>query len=557
MTRIFHQILEYLERRIGFDSESPAKRRRKATFVVICALCILASMIWGMLYFFILGVSYPTFIPFIFTVVLGINLIIFIPIKRFTLLLNIFIIMILLNPIAMQWSLGGFAASGVLITWSILAPFSSLMLQNSRKATGWFIAFLILLGISLFFDAYVSQWALVFSNTITMLFFGINILGPAFIMFFSMMYFVTALQNEYRKSEKLLDNLTEEREKLAEMTAVLKKMFGRYLSTQVMTSLIENPSALELGGERRKVTIMMSDLRGFTAMSERLEPEQVVTLLNTYFEVMVEIIFKYHATINEFSGDGLLVIFGAPQEMRDRAQRAVACSIEMQNAMDEVNRRNRVQNLPELEMGIGLNDTEVIVGNIGSSRQSKYAVVGSGVNLTSRIESYTIGGQILVSESVRRESGNILRIESQRDVMPKGAQTPIRIYQVGGIAGTYNLALKEKDPNLISLIRIIPIRYTILAGKDIQGKGFKGSVIRLSRNCAEITMSEPSDILTNIKMNLGGVDERLSTYDFYGKIIRRTEENKKNHLVCFTSIPSEIDAYFQAHIQHASHQVSD
>ena len=174
-------------------------------------------------------------------------------------------------------------------------------------------------------------------------------------------------------------------------------MFGRYLSTEVMNSLIENPSALELGGERRKVTIMMTDLRGFTALSERLEPEQVVQMLNAYFEVMVEVVLKYNGTINEFIGDAMLVIFGAPQEMPDRAQRAIACAIEMQNAMAQVNKENRVQGMPELEMGIGLNETEAIVGNIGSSKRSKYAVVGSGVNMTSRIESYTVGGQILIS----------------------------------------------------------------------------------------------------------------------------------------------------------------
>jgi adenylate cyclase len=111
--------------------------------------------------------------------------------------------------------------------------------------------------------------------------------------------------------------------------------------------------------------------------------------------------------------------------MLDRAQRAIACAIEMQNAMAEVNEQNRARGLPELEMGIGLNETEVIVGNIGSSKRSKYAVVGSGVNITSRIESYTVGGQILISESVNQEVGEILRIDAQRDVLPKGSETPL------------------------------------------------------------------------------------------------------------------------------------
>ena len=341
------------------------------------------------------------------------------------------------------------------------------------------------------------------------------------------------------------------------MSELLKRMFGRYLSTEVMASLIENPSALELGGEKRRVTIMMTDLRGFTALSERLEPEQVVQMLNVYFEVMVEVVLKYNGTINEIVGDALLIIFGAPQEMPDRAQRAIACSIEMQNSMAAVNKQNRAQGLPELEMGIGLNDTEVIVGNIGSSKRSKYAVVGSGVNITSRIESYTVGGQILISESVRKDAGDILRIDAQRDVLPKGADTPLRIYEVSGIAGRFNLALEGKDPDLVTLGRQIPLRYAVLEGKDAGRKGQTGSLVRLAKNCAEIRLDAPFDIMTNLKLNLEAVDETLSSRNFYGKVIKSSGDGGQNHLVRFTSVPSEVDAYFQAHRQYAVKQGAD
>ncbi len=355
-----------------------------------------------------------------------------------------------------------------------------------------------------------------------------------------------------RFMDKTEDSLAEEREKLAEMAALLKKMFGRYLSTEVMTSLIENPSALELGGEKRKVTIMMTDLRGFTALSERLQPERVVQMLNAYFEVMVEVVLKFQGTINEIIGDALLVIFGAPQEMPDRTQRAIACAIAMQNAMAEVNEQNRSQGLPELEMGIGLNETEVIVGNIGSSKRSKYTVVGSGVNMTSRIESYSVGGQVLISESVRQEAGEVLRIDAQREVLPKGAETPLMIHEVGGIAGQYNLALEEKDPGTVTLARQIPLGYKALEGKDVGKTGLKGSVVRLSKKCAEIVLDGPVELLTNLKMNLGDVDEKLSARDFYGKVIERSGKKEQTHVVRFTSVPSEVDAYFQSHRQHAA-----
>ena len=359
------------------------------------------------------------------------------------------------------------------------------------------------------------------------------------------------LERAVKDKETLSTLLSRTSEDLEKSSELIKNMFGRYLSTEVMNSLLEDPTALSLGGERRKVTIMMTDLRGFTALSDRLNPEQVVQMLNSYFEVMVDVVLQYHGTINEIIGDALLVIFGAPQEMPDRAQRAIACAIEMQNAMAKVNERNREQGLPELEMGIGLNETEVIVGNVGSTKRSKYAVVGSGVNMTSRIESYTVGGQILISETVRQEAGDVLRIDAQRDVLPKGSETPLRIYEVGGIAGRFKIALEAKEIILATLARQIQIRYTVIEGKDIGKNDLPGSVVRLAKKCAEISMGDPIDVMTNIKMNLADVDENLSAKDFYGKVVRKTGENGKNHEVHFTSVPPEVDAYFQAHRQYA------
>jgi adenylate cyclase len=359
------------------------------------------------------------------------------------------------------------------------------------------------------------------------------------------------LERTLKEKNTLATLLSRTSEDLEKSSELIKKMFGRYLSTEVMNSLLDHPEALELGGEKRQVTIMMTDLRGFTTLSERLKPEQVVQMLNSYFEVMVDVILLYHGTINEIIGDALLVIFGAPQEMPDRARRAIACAIEMQNAMAKVNEQNRAQGLPELEMGIGLNETEVIVGNIGSSKRSKYAVVGSGVNMTSRIESYSVGGQILISESVHQEAGEILRIDAQRDILPKGAETPLRIYEVGGIAGYYNLALEYKDPDLVTLMREIPLQYTVLEGKDVGKKEVEGSVVRLSKNSAEITTGKPISALTNLKMTLRDVDERLSARDFYGKVVVRSEKKGPAQLIRFTSVPPEIDAYFQAHLKFA------
>jgi class 3 adenylate cyclase len=341
--------------------------------------------------------------------------------------------------------------------------------------------------------------------------------------------------------------LAAEKARSEEMAGLLRRMFGRYLSPEVMAALIENPASLELGGEKRRVTIMMTDLRGFTALAERLAPEQVVRLLNDYFEVMLEVITGHQGTINEIVGDALLVLFGAPQDMPERAQRAVACAIEMQNAMERVNARNRAAGLPELEMGIGLNDAEVVVGNIGTTRRSKYAAVGSGVNLTSRIESYTVGGQILVSESVRQAAGEILRLDGQLDILPKGSEAPLRIYAVGGIGGRFNLALEEAPPAFVRLAKPVPVRYVLLEGKAPGHAGGEGSVPRLASHSVELLVDGPLEAMANLKMNLVAAGEALAARDFYGKVVRAPGgRGATPALVRLTSVPPEVAAFLEA-----------
>src|SRR5206468_5648937 len=135
----------------------------------------------------------------------------------------------------------------------------------------------------------------------------------------------------------------------------------------------------------------------------------------------------------------------------DDAQRAVACGVAMQLAMASVNEQNRQEELPEVEMGIGIHTGQVVLGNIGSPERMKYGVVGSHVNLTSRIQSYTIGGQILISEATRQELGPLVRLSKQMEVEAKGIAEPITLYEFWGIGGAYNLFLSEREESLLPL----------------------------------------------------------------------------------------------------------
>lgn len=346
--------------------------------------------------------------------------------------------------------------------------------------------------------------------------------------------------------------LLAQKAKADEMAALLRKMFGRYLAPEVMSAMIENPSGLELGGERRAVTILMSDLRGFTALSERLSPEQVVRLLNTYFEVVVEIVLQHRGTVIEFAGDALLVVFGAPEAMPDRAERAVACAIEMQNAMRKVNANNRALGLPELAMGIGLNETEAVVGNVGSTRRSKYAVVGAGVNMASRIESYAVGGQVLASESVRAAVGDALRIDGQRDVLPKGAEGAVRIYEVGAIGRRFQRSLEAREDVPAPLARAVPVRIRLLEGKDAGTDAQDARIVALAKGGALLESAAVLNALDNVKLNLLDAGESVAARDFYGKVIESAEAGGALRAIRFTAVPPEVDAFLQAVRRYAA-----
>lgn len=227
--------------------------------------------------------------------------------------------------------------------------------------------------------------------------------------------------------------LLEHRKDLTLKNAFIRQVLGRYVTDEVANHILSEPEHFHLGGQRREVTILMSDLRGFTVMSDRVDPEVVVRVLNHYLHFMVDVALKWGGTIDEIIGDALLIIFGAPLPLEDHAIRAVSCAVDMQQTMAQVNKRLHEESLPTISCGIGLNTGVVVVGNIGSERRMKYSVVGSPVNLTARIESLTIGGQILASESTRQALAERGTFEGKLRVNMKGFDRPITIYEIGGI----------------------------------------------------------------------------------------------------------------------------
>ena len=339
--------------------------------------------------------------------------------------------------------------------------------------------------------------------------------------------------------------LLEKKGALERSNRFIRKTFGRYMSDEVVESILDTPEGLRLGGEKKEVTVVMTDLRGFTSIGERMPSEQVISMLNMYLEVMTEIIMKYNGTIIEFLGDGILALFGAPVTREDDAQRAVACVLEMQKAMPSVNAKNRQHGFPEVEMGAGINTGPVVAGNIGSEKRSKYGVVGKTINLASRIESFTVGGQILVSESTLQACNSLLRVDDQLQVSPKGVSEPITIYHIGGIDGPHQVHLPlPKETVLYPLPDGPPVKLSVLEGKQSVRVAHKGRITAIGASSAEITTSLRFRRLTNLQMELFDIENRSITTQLYGKVLTVDEDNNCLR-VHFTSIPPNVKLLFQ------------
>ncbi|PZV15524.1 MAG: adenylate/guanylate cyclase domain-containing protein [Pseudanabaena sp.] len=317
----------------------------------------------------------------------------------------------------------------------------------------------------------------------------------------------------------------------------LRQIFGRYLTEEVVANLLETPEGLNLGGEKKQVTLLFSDLRGFSALFEHVTPEQGVKAISLYLDVMTEVIAKYKGTINEFVGDGIFVMFGAPIQRDDDIQRAVTCAIAMQLAMTEVNEKLAVMQIPALGMGIGLHTGNVLAGNIGSQRRAKYTVMGSTVNLASRIESYTVGGQVLVSEAILNAVKSIVRIDAQLRVKPKGFKEAIVMFGIGGIN---ELALPEDKETMVTLSQPIALTWRILEGKHVKSKELTGNLFKLSSNNAEIRVAINLEPLTNLQIAFIDFKSDKQMDYIYAKVVEVNREDMSHCWIRFTAVPPAV-----------------
>ncbi len=353
--------------------------------------------------------------------------------------------------------------------------------------------------------------------------------------------------------KEMLANLFKVSEERLRLVNFIRDMFGRYLSKKVVDNILESPEEQKIGGRRKTVTILMSDIRGFTGLSETMDPEIMVQLLNRYLERMSKIILKYDGIIDEILGDSILAVFGVPEKNVTDPVRAVACAVAMQNALDDLNDTFIREGHPPLEMGIGINTGSVVVGNIGSEVRMKYAVVGSTVNTAARIESNTVGGQILLGESTYDLVKETVTCDAPQTFMMKGIKRPLVVYAVKRIGPPFNLELKLPETVETGVHINLPFRCWKVENKKIGDSAVSGETILLSNNLITASIAPGFDPLTDIKLAFDFCVEAHCFEDIYAKVLSVKEKDGISvHQLQITSIDPKDKNILDQWIKDAS-----
>jgi adenylate cyclase len=300
------------------------------------------------------------------------------------------------------------------------------------------------------------------------------------------------------------------------------RSFARYAPEEVVREVAASGHETILSADRRDVTALFCDLRGFTNIAERLGPERVVSVLNQHFEVLAGLIARRGGYVVDFLGDGLFAVFGAPEPLSDHAGCAVACAIEMQLAREGQNREFLTKGWPPLEMGIGINTGPAVVGNMGSSLRTKYGVVGHPVNLAARIESFTVGGQVLVSDATREALGERLVADGPLEAEAKGVAEPVRMWTVRRLNdGERSLELPSAASDLITLASAMEVSLRPLRGKQIGPDTYSAMLVKLSASGALLETACPLGMFDAVQVILPARTGFPAAFD--SKVITVTE----------------------------------
>ena len=321
------------------------------------------------------------------------------------------------------------------------------------------------------------------------------------------------------------------------MVQFLRDTFGRYYSDKILDEILDPKEPQKLGGKRETLTMLMSDIRGFTTLSQSLPPEELVKLLNRYLGEMTEIILRYDGIIDEFIGDAILAFFGMNEHEKDHASRAAACAISMQNALVKLTQELEAEGYPRIEMGIGINTGSVIVGNIGSPARMKFGIVGAAINATARIESNTIGGQILIGHSTYELIQSQAQTEFKNALHAKGMRDPIEIYSLVGLDTSPPLQLERVTGPAATIEFPVEFDYWEVREKEIIGDAMHGQARWANSQAFRAELQEDIRPMTNVRIRINSKFKDHTFNDIYAKVVfKSTETSKKFPMLRITAM---------------------
>lgn len=272
--------------------------------------------------------------------------------------------------------------------------------------------------------------------------------------------------------------------------------------------------------ETRRVTVLLSDLRGFTSVSEKYSAMQMVEALNRYLACMSEIILSHGGVIDKFMGDAIMVLFGAPAARADDVQAALACAIDMQSAMHDINATNQVLGMAPFYMGIGINTGEMVAGRLGSALHSEYTVIGDQVNLASRIEAHSLRGQILLSENTHRLARSYIETGDVNEVRVKGKRGMVRMYELLGVSQPLPKKAPVREIRNSPRVEVdLPVRIQKISDKTIESDEFVARVMDMSYGGMHVLSPVELEPFGNIRVAVSTSLLEPDLTDIYAKIL--------------------------------------
>jgi adenylate cyclase len=273
--------------------------------------------------------------------------------------------------------------------------------------------------------------------------------------------------------------------------------------------------------EEKETTVVLADLRGFTSIAENYSPLEVADMLNRYFIIMSRVIYRHGGIVDKFVGDSIMALFGIPVRSGNDVENALCAAIEMQLAMNEFNAENKKRSVPDQYMGIGINTGKVLAGRIGSELHSEHTVIGDEINMTSRIEAYTLRGQILISNNTYAQAQKLVTVKAPMHISVKGKRDPLIIYELLAIGPPYNLHVPEREVRKSLRAEVdFPFQFQLCFGKIVSTDFHDGRILDISTGGMLIRTSIEVQAHVNIKFRLAPNITVDGGEDIYGKIIR-------------------------------------